>query len=115
MRAEKDTHRPTCISDRCRKIKSFLKRNYCGESPFGNGPDDGCEITRIEKPQAHVNVLADYKNANGMRQNTRHTVSSMDSYPPRCVRLLIDELHHLGLPAEAEGHVYYTVWRLGKR
>ncbi len=111
MRAEKDTHRPTCISDRCRKIKSFLKRNYCGESPFGNGPDDGCEITRIEKPQAHVNVLADYKCEWNATEHAAHC-EQYGQLSPAVRETLIDELHHLGLPAEAEGHVYYTVWRL---
>src|SRR6266850_2050002 len=43
-----DPHRPICTTPRCEKTKSFLKSHYCGESPFGNGPGDGCAI-RVEK------------------------------------------------------------------
>ena len=57
---EKDPHRPACSDAQCRKIKSFLKSHYCGESPFGNGPDDGCEIKGPTKPRTGVEVLADF-------------------------------------------------------
>src|SRR5271169_4373464 len=57
---EKDPHRPACTNAYCRKIKSLVKARYCGASPYGNGPDDGCEIKRPEKPGTRVDVLADY-------------------------------------------------------
>jgi hypothetical protein len=61
VQAERDPHRPACVDSHCRKIRSFLRAHYCGASPFGNGPDDGCEIKRVEKPGTGVEVLADYK------------------------------------------------------
>src|ERR1700704_4546142 len=58
--AEKDLHRPPCTSARCRKIKSFLKLHYCGESPSGNGLDDGCD-TRHPKKLTAGKVTADFQ------------------------------------------------------
>jgi hypothetical protein len=40
----RDPHRPACNDARCKKIKAFVKAHYCGESPYGDGPDDGCAI-----------------------------------------------------------------------
>ena len=28
------------MTTQCTQIKSYLKAHYCGESPYGNGPDD---------------------------------------------------------------------------
>jgi hypothetical protein len=58
--AEKDPHRPVCTSASCRKIKSFLKTHYCGESPYGNGPEDGCLISRPKKLGMGIKVTADF-------------------------------------------------------
>jgi hypothetical protein len=57
---EADSHRPACANAQCRKTKSFLKTHYCGESPYGNGPDDGCLITPPKKLRAEINVRADF-------------------------------------------------------
>jgi hypothetical protein len=58
--SEKDPHRPACSDAQCRRIKSFLKAHYCAESPFGNGPDDGCEIKGPTKSRTGVDVIADF-------------------------------------------------------
>jgi hypothetical protein len=110
IQAEKDPHRPGCSSARCRKIKSFLRTNYCGDSPFGNGPDDGCEIKRIEKPQVHVDVLADYRCEWNESERAAHC--EQHGQPSSAVRyVLVGELHRLGLPAKANGQTYFTVWK----
>jgi hypothetical protein len=87
-----DPHRPACTTARCRKIESFLKKNYCGESPFGNGPDDGCEIKAIRKPQIGVDVIADYT-ANGTKRRKRPSVNNPDKrrlpFAPFCLNSYI--------------------------
>ncbi len=106
---EKKPHRPACTDARCRKIKSFLKAHYCGESPYGNGPDDGCLIQAPKKPRLGVIIKAsfyctwgDTKQAAPCKQNGQ---------PPSAIReALIRELRNLGLPAKANGQIYFTVW-----
>src|SRR6478752_729406 len=58
---EKDPHRPACTSAPCQKIETFLRSKFCGASPFGNGPRNGCD-TRSAK---WVLAAADYGQANG--------------------------------------------------
>jgi hypothetical protein len=49
---EKDPHRPACTSAPCKKIESFLRAHFCGASPAGNGPENGCD-TRLFKTIAN--------------------------------------------------------------
>jgi hypothetical protein len=109
-RAEKDSHRPACNSVSCRKAKAFLKTHYCGESPFGNGPDDGCEIKPVTKPRTGVDVLADYN----CRWNDTKQAAQCEQHgqtPPAVRNILVGELHNLGLPAQAKGETYFTLWK----
>jgi hypothetical protein len=104
---EKDPHRPACTSARCRKIKAYLKAHYCGESPFGNGPDDGCDIRPAKKLGTDIKVMADFdcKWIEGARKCQQHGQPSSE------VRgILISELRRLGLPAKASGQINFTVW-----
>ena len=105
--AEKDPHRPACTSPRCGKIKSFLKAHYCGESPSGNGPDDGCEIRRPEKLGTDIKVTADIDCdwIEGVSKCQQHGQPSSEFRS-----ILIGELRRLGLPAKATGQIYFTVW-----
>jgi len=106
--AEADPHRPTCTSARCRKIKSFVKEHYCGRSPAGNGPDDGCEITRPTKHSPGVEVLADYK----CYEAKEKLECRQEGVPPPSVRdVLTRELRSLGLPANAPGNISFVVLR----
>jgi hypothetical protein len=110
VQSDKDPHRPTCTSTRCRKIESFLKRHYCGESPFGNGPDDGCEIKTIRKPQNGVDVILDYSCEWSEKKQAAECQQS--GQVPSAVRvLLLGQLHRLGLPANASGQTYFTLWK----
>lgn len=108
--AEKDPHRPACADAHCRKVKSFLKAHYCGESPFGNGPDDGCEIKRPRKPRTGVDVIADY---NCEWSESKQAVQCEQRGQPSPVvrNILIGELQRLGLPAKVNGQTYFTVWK----
>jgi hypothetical protein len=106
--AEKDPHRPSCTSARCRKIESFLEAHYCGESPFGNGPDDGCEIKRPKTPRASVKVLANFdcKWIEGTSRCQQHVPPSAEGRA-----ILLREMRKLGLPAKDDRQVYFTVWQ----
>jgi hypothetical protein len=73
---EKDPNRPDCADARCRRIQAFLKLHYCGESPSGNGPDNGCEIKAPKIPRAGVEVRADFhcewNQSNGVDECEQH-------------------------------------------
>ncbi len=104
----KDPNRPVCNSARCGKIKEFLKRHYCGESPFGNGPDDGCDIRIDRKPVTGTRVTADYV----CRWNETDTTSKCEQKEkpsPEIREVLLREMRSIGLPPKAEQDVYFTV------
>jgi len=102
-----DPNRPPCKTTQCRKIRSFLKAHYCGESPFGNGPDDGCEI-RPPKKHLNVRLSANYacKWVEGVRSCKQQGEPS-----PELRDVLVGKLRGLGLPAEPEGKTYFNVWQ----
>jgi hypothetical protein len=107
--AEKDPHRQPCVDVYCKKIKSFVRKHYCGESPFGNGPDDGCDLRFPKKPGAAVDVKAAFK----CEWNVSKQAAQCEQHgqPPSVVRnFLIQELRQAGLPAKANGQTYFTVW-----
>ncbi len=107
---EKDPHRPPCTNASCRKIRDFLKKHYCGESPAGNGPDDSCDLRERTKPSADVKVIADYEcewNASkDAAECTQH-----GQVPPALRSILVRELRQLGVPANHPGETYFTVWQ----
>jgi len=107
---EKDPHRPDCADAHCRKVESFLKKHYCGASPFGNGPDGGCDIRNIAKPRPDVTVIADYD----CEWNTSKDTAECEQHgqPSPAIRdILVGQLHRLGLPAKASGQIYIDVWK----
>src|SRR6267142_2449246 len=100
--AEKDPHRPPCADAYCRKIKSFVKKHYCGESPFGNGPDDGCDLRLPKKPGTAVDVKADFKCEWSVSKQAAQC--EQHGQPSSIARnFLIQELRQAGLPAKANG------------
>jgi hypothetical protein len=107
---EKDPHRPACTDASCRKIRAFLKKHYCGESPAGNGPEESCDLRDREKRSADVKIIADYDCEWNVSTNeaecTQHgqVTSALRS-------ILVRELHRLGVPANAPGQTYFTVWQ----
>ena len=108
----KDPHRPPCADARCRRVQSFVKAHYCGESPYGNGPDDGCLIKAPEKPRTGVTVVADFKCE--WIERKRKAQCKQSGQPSPVVRdVLTRELRRLGLPAEANGQTYFMVWKSG--
>lgn len=103
-----DPYRPPCQDARCGKIKAFLKSNVCGRSPFGKGPEDGCDIQNLKHSNA-AEVIADYVcdwAAAGKRSCKQQTMPSLE------VRKALErELVRVGLPADAAGSRYFRVWR----
>jgi hypothetical protein len=106
---EKDPHRPDCADAQCRKIQSFLKLHYCGATPFGNGPDNGCEPKAPKYPRAGVEVRADFhcewKESKNVEQCEQHGQPSSAVHD-----ILMQELRKLGLPPQAKGDTYFKVW-----
>jgi hypothetical protein len=109
-RTEVDPHRPACMSAGCRKIRSFLKAHYCGESPFGNGPEDSCDVKDPESGQTGIDVIAHFDCQ--WSETEREIVCQQRGQPSLEVRrTLIRELRRLGLPAAEDKRTYFTVWK----
>lgn len=106
----KDPHRPACTNASCLKIRAFLKKHYCGESPFGNGPDESCDLRDREKRSADVKVIADYScewnPSKDAAECTQH-----GQVTPELRGILVRELGRLGVPAKAPGETYFAVWQ----
>jgi hypothetical protein len=107
---EKDPHRPPCTDSSCRKIRDFLKKHYCGESPAGNGPDDGCDLRDRNKRSADVKVIADY-NCEWNASKEAADCKQHGQVTPEVRTVLVRELRQLGVPAKAPGDTYFTVWQ----
>jgi hypothetical protein len=107
--AEKDPHRPRCTDASCRKIRDFLKKRYCGESPAGNGPDESCDLRDRAKRSADVKVIADY-NCEWNASKDAAECTQHGQVTPELRSLLVRELRQLGVPAKAAGDTYFTVW-----
>ena len=110
VKLEKDPHRPACVSTACRQVRAFVKRHYCGASPFANGPDDSCDIRDRRKRSADVKVIADYrcswnasKDAAECKQTGQVTAALRST--------LVRQLHRLGVPDRAPGETYFEVWQ----
>ena len=109
-RTEADPHRQSCISAGCRKIRSFLKAHYCGESPFGNGPEDSCDVKGPKPNKTDIDVVAHFDCQ--WSKTERNSVCQQHGQPPSEVReIFIRELRRLGLPAAEDRRTYFTVWK----
>jgi hypothetical protein len=53
----KDPHRPACTSAPCQKIESFVKAHFCGASPFGNGPRNGCDTRSAKQLVSNARIF----------------------------------------------------------
>lgn len=70
---------PPCTSAYCKKVKSFLKKHYCGESPAGNGPDDGCDL-RNQRTRERASASRPNPSANGIQARAWPSVNSTVSH-----------------------------------
>ena len=92
------------------KDMSFLKAHYCSESPYGNGREDGCQITIPKGPRPGVDVVADFECE--WSDAKRAMDCKQHGEPSSYIRsVLTRELRRLGLPAKANGQTYFTAWK----
>lgn len=108
---QNENHRFPCTGARCQKIISYLKAHYCGESPFGEGPDESCALRVVgRRPGPNVNALADYQ-CTWSEKNEEYECHQQGQ-PSSTVRaILLNELHRIGLPANAKGETTFSVWK----
>jgi hypothetical protein len=106
---ERDPNRPPCAGESCKKIKRFLKAHYCGKSPYGNGPDDGCDIRVPKKPRAGVHVIADYR-CEWNEQKETSVCKQFGQPSAEIADVLRLELKGLGLPTTRSNSIQYRVW-----
>jgi hypothetical protein len=107
---EKDPHRPPCTSAPCQKIESFLRANFCGASPFGNGPQNGCDTRSAKQLVTGVKVVAAF-DCEWSVTDGRPKCRQRSEPPPAIRSLLLREMRRLGLPVKAEKDIYFTVWQ----
>jgi hypothetical protein len=107
---EKDPHRPACTTAPCQKIESFLKANFCGASPFGKGPQNGCDTRYAKQLVTGVNVIASF-DCEWSVSDGRPKCRQRSEPSPAIRNILLREMRRLGLPAKAEKDVYFTVWQ----
>lgn len=106
----KDPHRPACTSAPCQKIESFLKGHFCGASPFGNGPQNGCDTRSAKQLVTGVNVIAAF-DCEWSETDGRPKCRQRSEPSPAIRSILVREMRLLGLPARAEKEIYFTVWQ----
>jgi hypothetical protein len=108
--SKSDPHRPSCRTPDCRKIRSFLISSYCGDSPFGNGPDDSCAIKHLKHPKPSIDVIAQSSCAwNETLQ--KNVCKQCGQAPPQIRAILIRQLRRLGLPAIDDERATFTIWK----
>jgi hypothetical protein len=104
-----DSHRPPCTTPRCKAIKAYLKSHYCGKSPFGNGPSDGCEIRLQKTPGVGITVSADFSCR--WSETEGKSKCQQRGQPPKEIRdRLIHEMEIVGLQGKADPEVNFSVW-----
>ncbi len=108
--AESDPHRPACRTAHCRQIEAFLKAHYCGESPYGNGPENGCQIKIPKKPRPSIDVMADI-NCDWVDSEGLSRCRQLGQPSERVRGILIRNMQRLGLPSTLDGQIYFNVWR----
>lgn len=106
----KDPHRPACTTASCRTLESFVKAHFCGASPFGKGPQNGCDTRYAKQLLTGVNVLAAF-DCEWSVADGRPKCRQRNEPSPAIRNLLLREMRRLGLPAKAEKDIYFTVWQ----
>jgi len=105
-----DPHRPPCTSAPCKKIETFVRSKFCGASPFGNGPENGCDTRYSKQLLTGVNVLAAFDCETSVTDGRpKCRQRSEPSAPVKSI--LLRQMRQLGLPGKAEKDIYFTVWQ----
>lgn len=105
---ERDPNRPACRDAICRRVQAFVQSKYCGTSPAGDGPDENCNPQYPANPAAgtitRANYHCDWDEQKGVSR-CRQIGEPSDSTR----KVLLAELHRLGLPNDAPGEIGYDV------
>lgn len=100
-------HRIRCTSPQCRATRSWVKAHYCGESPYGNGPADSCDIVLPKHLSSGITRIADINCDTYDKAN--QPICRQTGNPPAAMKAaLLEEMHHIGLPSSADGRVLYS-------
>jgi hypothetical protein len=104
----KDPHRPACTDSQCRAVRAFVKARYCGESPYGNGPDNGCNIRLPKHPLPETSSIASFDCE--WNDSAEKTIClQTGNLSPESRSVLIKEMRQAGLPERADKEVFFTV------
>ena len=106
--AEKDPRRPACTTTACHQVKAFVKKHYCGKSPRGNGPKDGCDIPQ-KRPGPGVRVVADF-NCEWNEKKASSECRRNGHVAPQIGAVLRQELQRLGLRKVDEKRTQFRIW-----
>jgi hypothetical protein len=104
----KDPHRPACADSQCRAIRAFVKGRYCGESPYGNGPDNGCDIRlpkhRLPGTSVTASFDCDWSDSAG-----KTICQQTGNLSPETRTALIKEMRQAGLPERSDKEVFFNI------
>ena len=106
--SQKDPHRPACINSQCRAVRAFVKARYCGESPYGNGPDNGCDIRLPKHRLLETSVIASF-DCEWSDSSAKRICRQTGTLSPETRTVLIKEMRQVGLPELADKEVFFTV------
>jgi len=99
---------PRSTTAACLKLKEFLKTQYCGESPFGNSPDDGCDTRGRKTHVSTTKIEADYSCEQNQADGTWQC-QQKGNPSPEIRKILIEKMRRVGMPAEVETDVHFNV------
>jgi hypothetical protein len=85
-----------------------VKAHYCGESPYGEGPDDGCAIVYPKGSKTGVEVIAHFACEWRAGQRTCRQYGQLASETRSVV---MGELRRSGLPGGKDKETYFNVWK----
>ncbi len=106
--SKKDPHRPACMDSQCRAVRAFVKTRYCGESPYGNGPDNGCDIRLPKHPLPETSSIASF-DCQWSDSAGKTICRQIGNLSLEARTALIKEMRQAGLPERADKEVFFIV------
>lgn len=108
-----ESHRQPCRTTECKAVRAFVKAHYCGESPFGNGPDDSCRIQSLQKKSSGVVVEASSV-CSSDDSNGAASCKQIGGISPALGARLLERMHHIGMPGAEDKTVVFFAMRSKK-
>ena len=104
----RDPHRFSCSNTECRVVRNFIKVHFCGASPFGNGPKDGCDIPVPKANALSATVTADF-NCDWEARNSASQCKQSGEVPLEVRSKLLEQMHLAGLPNTVDQQVVFAI------